>query len=75
MALFGTILVYLAARGHVGASLDALAWTELKAAASRFDANLLNLAFVFLLVGYGTKIGLAPLHAWLESAWILSATL
>ena len=68
LALFGTILVYLAARGHVGASLDALAWTELKAAASRFDANLLNLAFVFLLVGYGTKIGLAPLHAWLPDA-------
>ncbi len=36
--------------------------------AAEFDANILNLAFVFLLVGYGTKVGLAPLHAWLPDA-------
>jgi hydrogenase-4 component F len=36
--------------------------------ASRLDAGLLNLAFIFLLVGYGTKVGLAPLHAWLPDA-------
>ncbi len=68
LALFGTILIYLAARPHMGDGTEALAWTELKTFAAAFDPNLLNLAFVFLLVGYGTKIGLAPLHAWLPDA-------
>ncbi|MFO1129525.1 MAG: hydrogenase 4 subunit F [Rhodospirillales bacterium] len=68
LALFGTILVYLAASPTVGQGLDAMAWTILVAKAPAFDPALLNLAFVFLLVGYGTKIGLAPLHAWLPDA-------
>ncbi|HTY69552.1 MAG TPA: hydrogenase 4 subunit F [Alphaproteobacteria bacterium] len=68
MALFGTILIYLAGQSVIGAGTEALAWTELHARAGSFDANILNLAFVFLLVGYGTKVGLAPLHAWLPDA-------
>src|SRR3546814_20327389 len=36
--------------------------------AARFDPALLNVAFVFLVLGYGTKVGLAPLHAWLPDA-------
>ncbi len=68
LALFGTILVYLAARPVIGQGLEAMAWTVLVAEASAFDPALLNLAFVFLLLGYGTKVGLAPLHAWLPDA-------
>ena len=68
MALFGTILIYLAGQAVIGPGTDALDWTELHAHAAAFDANILNLAFVFLLVGYGTKVGLAPLHAWLPDA-------
>ncbi|MGE3652431.1 MAG: hydrogenase 4 subunit F [Reyranellaceae bacterium] len=68
LALFGTILVYLAAHPVIGQGLDAMAWTTLVGAADRFNAPLLNLAFVFLLLGYGTKVGLAPLHAWLPDA-------
>ena len=68
LALFGTILVYLAARPIVGEGLDAMAWTVLATASQHFDPALLNLAFVFLLIGYGTKVGLAPLHAWLPDA-------
>jgi len=68
LALFGTILVYLAASPTVGQGLDAMAWTVLVTKAPAFDPALLNLAFVFLLVGYGTKVGLAPLHAWLPDA-------
>ncbi len=68
LALFGTILVYMAARPTVGEGLDAMAWTTLVAHASTFDPALLNVAFVFLLLGYGTKVGLAPLHAWLPDA-------
>ena len=68
LALFGTILVYLAARPVIGEGLDAMAWSALARHAGRFDPALLNLAFVFLLLGYGTKVGLAPLHAWLPDA-------
>jgi hydrogenase-4 component F len=68
LALFGTILVYLAARAVVGEGLDAMAWNVLVKKAPAFDPHLLNLAFVFLLLGYGTKVGLVPLHAWLPDA-------
>ena len=68
LALFGTILVYMAARPVIGEGLDAMTWTLLIDRAGAFDAALLNVAFVFLLLGYGTKVGLAPLHAWLPDA-------
>jgi hydrogenase-4 component F len=68
LALFGTILVYLAARPVVGEGMDAMVWTTLVEHASGFDPSLLNIAFIFLLLGYGTKVGLAPLHAWLPDA-------
>src|SRR5207302_7482065 len=68
LALFGTILVYMAARPVVGEGLDAMTWTLLIEQAGGFDPALLNVAFVFLLLGYGTKVGLAPLHAWLPDA-------
>ncbi len=68
LALFGTILVYMAARPVIGEGPDAMVWTVLVEKASQFDPALLNLAFVFLLLGYGTKVGLAPLHAWLPDA-------
>jgi hydrogenase-4 component F len=68
LALFGTILVYMAARPVIGEGLYAMEWTVLVAHAATFDPALLNVAFVFLLLGYGTKVGLAPLHAWLPDA-------
>jgi hydrogenase-4 component F len=68
LALFGTILVYMAARPSIGEGLDAMVWTMLMERAASFDPALLNVAFVFLLLGYGTKVGLAPLHAWLPDA-------
>ena len=68
LALFGTIIVYLAALPVVGEGLDAMAWNVLTTRSAEFDPALLNLAFVFLLLGYGTKVGLAPLHAWLPDA-------
>lgn len=67
-ALFGTILVYLAAQPVVGEGYDAMVWTLLVERVADFDPALLNVAFVFLLLGYGTKVGLAPLHAWLPDA-------
>jgi hydrogenase-4 component F len=68
LALFGTILIYMAARPVIGEGLDAMVWTVLMTRAAHFDPALLNVAFVFLLLGYGTKVGLAPLHAWLPDA-------
>ena len=68
LALFGTILVYMAARPVIGEGLYAMVWTVLVTKAAQFDPGLLNVAFVFLLLGYGTKVGLAPLHAWLPDA-------
>src|SRR5690606_31339886 len=68
LALFGTILVYMAALPVVGEGVDAMVWTVLAENAAELDTALLNLAFVFLLLGYGTKVGLAPLHAWLPDA-------
>ncbi len=68
LALFGTILVYMAARPVLGEGVDGMVWTTLIARVAEFDPALLNLAFVFLMLGYGTKVGLAPLHAWLPDA-------
>ncbi len=68
-ALFGTILLYFAAErvlGHQG--MTALLWTHLNAVKGQLEPRVLSLAFVFLLVGYGTKVGLAPLHNWLPDA-------
>lgn len=68
LALFGTILVYFAAQPVIGEGLPSMSWLLLVANAAKLDPALLNLAFVFLLLGYGTKVGLAPLHAWLPDA-------
>jgi len=68
LALFGTILVYMAARPVLGEGLGGMVWTTLIARVGEFEPGLLNLAFVFLMLGYGTKVGLAPLHAWLPDA-------
>jgi hydrogenase-4 component F len=68
LAFFGTILVYLVAQEAIGDGLPAMAWDLLVEHSAKFESKLLSLAFVFLLVGYGTKIGLAPFHAWLPDA-------
>ena len=68
-ALFGTILLYIAAEKVLGAEgVTALLWTHLNAVKGQLEPTVLGLAFVFLLVGYGTKVGLAPLHNWLPDA-------
>lgn len=68
LALFGTILMYIVAQPAMGSGPDAMTWSVLLERVDEFNPALLNLAFVFLLIGYGTKAGLAPLHAWLPDA-------
>ncbi len=67
-ALFGTILLYFAAEKVLGGGGTALLWTHLNAVKAGLEPTVLELAFVFLLVGYGTKVGLVPLHNWLPDA-------
>ena len=67
-ALFGTILVYMAAVPVIGEGSQGMIWTILIQHVARFDPRLLNVAFIFLFLGYGTKVGLVPLHAWLPDA-------
>ncbi len=68
LALFGTIVLALAAIPVTGPGLPAMSWTSLALAGPRMQGSLLNLAFVFLLIGYGTKAALAPLHGWMPDA-------
>jgi hydrogenase-4 component F len=69
LALFGTMLLYLAAQPALGPGLQALSFSALSHYAGRLDGALLTLAFVFLLFGYGTKAAIAPLHGWLPDAY------
>ncbi|MFZ5625786.1 MAG: hydrogenase 4 subunit F [Bacillota bacterium] len=67
-ALFGLILVFYAAGHTAGNEQSALNYTVLLQVVKEFDPQLLKLAFIFILVGYGTKMGLAPMHNWLPDA-------
>jgi hydrogenase-4 component F len=66
LALLGTIMLYYA-QVNVGGGLP-LSRTDLMAMSSQLDPLLVKLAFVFILIGYGTKAGLAPMHTWLPDA-------
>ena len=67
-ALFGTILLYMAADRVIPDGIDALLWTNLDAVKTQLNPTIISLAFVFLLLGYGTKVGLVPVHNWLPDA-------
>lgn len=68
LALFGTVLVYYASERVLGVDMDALSWAALAQAAPNLDPTVLKLAFIFVLIGYGTKAGVAPMHTWLPDA-------
>ena len=65
LALFGTMMTYYASTSIVGESGNALNWTVLARSGGSLEPDVMRLAFVFVLVGYGTKAGLAPMHTWL----------
>ena len=66
-ALIGTVF-FDYANIHAGTSEDSMNWTGMVHNAKLFDPNLVKIAFVFILVGFGTKAGLAPMHTWLPDA-------
>ncbi|MBI5187027.1 MAG: hydrogenase 4 subunit F [Nitrospinae bacterium] len=68
LALFGTVLLYFAAEKVLGEGSQALLWTNLNAMSGHLEPTVLSLAFIFFMVGYGTKVGLVPLHNWLPDA-------
>ena len=68
LALFGTVLVYFAAQHALTDASLGLTWSALYGRAGDLEPAVMRLAFVFLLVGYGTKVGLVPLHQWLPDA-------
>jgi hydrogenase-4 component F len=68
LAFLGTVLIYLAAIHAGGHSAHALDWTSLMANAHHLDPSVMRLAFALVVLGYGTKVGLAPMHSWLPDA-------
>ncbi len=70
MALFGTLVTYYAGRGLTGSqALSGLNWSVLAQHAAQLDKMSMRLAFVLVLMGYGTKAGLAPMHTWKPDAY------
>jgi len=68
MALLGTVLVFLAARNGIDGESASLNWTSLVAVAPQLDPGVMRLAIGLLVLGFGTKVGLAPVHTWLPDA-------
>jgi hydrogenase-4 component F len=67
LAFLGTVLLYFASQ-HAGQGAGALDIDALAARATHLDPGVTRLAAVLLLLGYGTKVGLAPFHTWLADA-------
>jgi hydrogenase-4 component F len=65
LALFGTIVTYYAV-SRISGSLN---WSALAVQAARLDRNTMRLGFILILLGYGTKAGLAPMHTWKPDAY------
>jgi hydrogenase-4 component F len=68
LAFLGTVLVYFASRHAGGDAGAALNWSTLVELAPRLDPGVVRLAVGLLVLGYGTKMGLAPMHTWLPDA-------
>ncbi len=69
LALFGVILTYFSSVTIAGSSSPSLLWTTLMIVAKKLDPAILRLAYVFILIGFGTKAGLAPMHTWKPDAY------
>jgi hydrogenase-4 component F len=67
-ALLGIIFIYLSGMQTLGQQSPALNWTELVQVAAALNPEWVKIGFVFILIGFGTKAGLAPMHFWLPDA-------
>ncbi len=68
LALLGIIIFYLSSIDALGVSNQVLNWTILSNPHLKLQPGLVKLAFIFIMIGFGTKIGLAPMHFWLPDA-------
>jgi hydrogenase-4 component F len=68
LALLGIILLYASSVSALGENADTLDWSVLRSVAGQLDPALVKISFIFILVGLGTKAGLAPMHTWLPDA-------
>lgn len=68
LALFGTILLYYSSEHVLGVTSEALRWSQLYLVAPSLNPAAIKIAFIFALIGYGTKAGVAPMHTWLPDA-------
>ena len=68
LALFGTVFTYAAAIHKGSSALPSFNWSHLMSVAGNLDPRMIKLAWIFILIGYGTKAGLAPMHTWLPDA-------
>ena len=66
--LFGTVLIYGAADAQGGVFAGAMNWSSIVAISGKLDPGIVRMGFIFVMVGYGTKAGLAPVHMWLPDA-------
>jgi hydrogenase-4 component F len=69
LAFAGTVLAYFDFVALAGRTENALNWTVLLTSAPTLHPEVMRLAFVFLLIGYGTKAGIAPMHTWKPDAY------
>jgi hydrogenase-4 component F len=67
-ALFGIVFFYYANSAVTANADSAMNWTDMALNAKALDPNIVRIAFVFVLIGFGTKAGLAPMHSWLPDA-------
>ncbi len=67
LALLGTVLFYWSGTFVLGPSYD-MTWDALERIAPQLNPALVSLSFLLVLIGYGTKVGLAPMHTWLPDA-------
>jgi hydrogenase-4 component F len=67
LALLGTVLFYWSGSFVLGPVYD-MTWTTLTQSASKMNPTLVSLSYLLVLIGYGTKVGLAPMHSWLPDA-------
>ncbi len=68
LALFGTFLVYYSSLQGITDTSFALDWSVLSQFARSLDPGIIKIAFIFILIGYGTKVGFVPMHTWLPDA-------
>jgi hydrogenase-4 component F len=67
--LFGTVLVYAAAAASQGGiAAGTMSWSAIMDIAPTLDPGIVRVGFIFVMIGYGTKAGLAPMHLWLPDA-------